>query len=215
MLNVHLNDKRKLLTIMVTWEYPPRIIGDLAYLVEKTALGLVQQGMDTYVVTFDDWRTGFEEVNNIKVIRTVNTVHTHISTLTWMLTLNNEFIRVISDLLHKIQQPTVIHAFDWLTIPVAVTIKHVFKNPFVLTLNTIEDHRSGYASTPYNLAIKHIERYGVLEADKVITGSENMKLEVSKTYGVTGDKIQVVPSFDVELASKLIDIYMNVIADYE
>ena len=180
--------------IILTWEYPPRIVGQLAEYTSKLATGLAGKGIETYLVTYHPYMTGIlEEPNGVKTIRVANPVRTHIGVFTWVLTLNQEVERATANVYYKAdKQIDVIDVFDWHFVPAAVTLKKALGIPFVYSIDSLEDHRSHEANSPYNMAIKSIEWLGSFEAAKVTAKSEWMQDEIIRIYKTPKDKIQVI-----------------------
>jgi glycogen(starch) synthase len=196
--------------IVLTWEYPPRIIGEMANRVKTLADALVKRNVEVHVVTFDDWRVGLEVDNNVIIHRISNPVRTHTSILTWALTLNIEMERVVADIYYNAHgKVDIVHAHDWLCVPAAVGLKHALQIPFVLTIHSTEDYRSHGSTTPFNLAIKSIEWNGLYEATKVIVHSQEMMMEVLMGYRVPESKIAVVPITAPLWIDKILDIYSS------
>ena len=56
--------------IILSWEYPPRIIGHLADYVRELAVQLVKNKVEAYVVTYHDFLTGeYDESDGVKTYR--------------------------------------------------------------------------------------------------------------------------------------------------
>lgn len=180
--------------ILFSWEYPPRIIGKLAEYVSALASQLVRNKVDTHVVTYHDSLTGVvSEGNGVKVARVANPVRTHISVLTWVLTLNQEVERTAANVYYQAEKRiSLIDVFDWHFIPAAVTLKNAFGVPFVYSVESLEDHRSPAPSSPFSMAIKSIEWLGFYEAAKITVKSEWMRGEIVRIHNVPAEKIRVV-----------------------
>jgi hypothetical protein len=180
--------------IIFSWEYPPRIVGKLAAYVSALATQLVKNKVETYIATYHDSLTGtVEEASGVKTVRVTNPVRTNISVLTWVLTLNQEVERAAANIYYQAnRQIDLIDAYDWHFIPAAVTLKNALGIPFVYSVESLEDHRSPGASSPFNMAIKGIERLGFYEAEKVSAKSEWMRDEIVRIYDVPTEKIKVV-----------------------
>lgn len=197
--------------IVFSWEYPPRIVGKLAYYVSELAMRLASSGLKTHVVTYHDSLIGdFEEASGVKVHRVANPVKTHINLLTWAITLNQEVERITANIYYREGgQVDLIDVHEWQFIPAAVTIKRAFEIPFTYSVESIEDQRSGGASNPLNIAIKSIEQLGVLEADGIIVKSEWMKNEVKAAYGASTRKIKVANLEEKNGIKAILDAYKS------
>lgn len=180
--------------IIFTWEYPPRIVGQLAEYTSNLATQLVKNGVETYLVTYHPYLTGLtEEPSGVKTVRVANPVRTHIGVLTWVLTLNQEVERAAANIYYQAgKQIDVIDVYDWHFVPAAVTLKNGLGIPFVYSVDSLEDHRSHSANAPFNMAIKSIEWLGFFEAAKVTVKSEWMRNEIMRIYKTPKEKIQVV-----------------------
>ena len=198
--------------IILSWEFPPRIVGQLADYVEELAVQLVKKRVETYVVTYHDFLTGeYEEPEGVKTYRVTNPVRTHIGVLTWVLTLNQEVERVAANIYYKVnKQIDLIDAYDWHFIQAAVTLKKAFNVPFVYSVESLEEHRSHGANSPINMSIKSIEWLGLFEAKKVVVKSDWMRDEVVRIYKVPRDKIKVIAPESKTWMKSILETYESV-----
>ncbi len=179
---------------ILTWEYPPRIIGELSTYAKTLAQVLSGHGFEVHVVTFHDTLRGEDrEPSGVYVHRVANPVSTHINILTWDLALSCEFERVCADIFYDIGRIDLVDCHEWLCVVAATTIKRAFGTPFVITLDSLEEQRSNFNNTPLNLAIQSIERTGTHEAVSVLVKSEQMKTEVLKLHSLDSRKVRVIP----------------------
>lgn len=192
--------------ILLSWEYPPRIIGYLAEYVNALAVQLVKNKIETYVVTYNDSMTGMiQDANGITVFRVSNPVRTHIGVLTWDLTLNPEIERAVATIYYQQgRHIDLIDVHDWHFIPAAVTLKNALGIPFVYSVDSLEDHRSPGTNTAFNMAIRGIEWLGFYEAEQITAKSDWMQNEITRIYQVPKEKITVTsPSSDSWVATIL------------
>jgi len=198
--------------IIFSWEYPPRVVGHLAEYINALSTQLVKNKVETHVVTYHDFLTGaVEEASGVKVVRVANPVRTHIGVLTWDLTLNQEVERAAASIYYQAnKQIDLIDVYDWHFIPAAVTLKSALGVPFVYSVESLEDHRSPPADTPYSMSIKSIEWLGFYEAKKVSAKSEWMRSEVGRIYNVPKEKIEVVAPNANSWVKKVLELYKTV-----
>ena len=198
--------------IIFSWEYPPRVVGRLAEYISALSSQLVKNKVETHVVTYHDFLTGaVEEASGVKVVRVANPVRTHIGVLTWDLTLNQEVERAAASVYYQAnKQIDLIDVYDWHFIPAAVTLKSALGVPFVYSVESLEDHRSPPADTPYSMSIKSIEWLGFYEAKKVSVKSEWMRSEVVRIYNVPKEKIEVVAPNANSWVKKVLELYKTV-----
>ena len=175
--------------LILTWEYPPKRLGNVSDHVCTLAHELVKRKHEVEVMVLDDWRPGFEDIYGVHVHRVSNPIKTHpmASVLTYAMTASVQMEAEASNIVYfyKRHQKSIdlIHAHEWLTISSAISLKHAFDIPFVLTLHSIEGHRSHNHFSPLSIAIKEIEDTGIWESNRVITNTEWLKNEVLRYYG--------------------------------
>ena len=199
--------------IIFSWEYPPRIVGQLADYVRTLAAELVENKVETSVITYHDYLTGqHDEPNGVKIIRVGNPVRTHIGVLTWVLTLNQEVERTAADIYYdSTGQVDLLDVHDWHFIPAAATLKKAFNMPFVYSVESLEDHRSLGANSAFNMAIKSIEWLGMYEAERLLVKSEWMKSETCRLYKVPHEKVNVIPPTSKNWFRNILDTYENAV----
>lgn len=197
--------------IIFSWEYPPRVVGKLADYVRELAVRLVKNNVKVCVVTYHDFLTGlYVEAKGVKTCRITNPVKIHIGVLTWVLTLNQEAERVAADIYYDAdKQITLIDAHDWHFIPAAVTLKKAFNLPFIYSIDSLEDHRSHGANSPFNMSIKSIEWLGMYEAKKILVKSEWMRDEVHRIYKVPIEKMKVVKPKSQSWMKDVLEAYIK------
>jgi glycogen(starch) synthase len=197
-----------------SWEYPPRVVGQLADYVKELAGQLVKNGVKTYVVTYHDYLTGLhDDPEGVVTFRVANPVRTHIGVLTWVLTLNQEVERAAATVYYDVSERhmDLIDVHDWHFIPAAVTLKKSLNIPFVYSVESLEDHRSHGSNSPFNMAIKSIEWLGMYEAARLIVKSQWMGDEASRIYRVPKDKARVIPARSVNWVKEVLGVYRSVV----
>jgi hypothetical protein len=198
--------------VIFSWEYPPRVVGQLSLYVSALTTQLANSKVDVNVVTYDDSATGqMQEPSGVKAFRVANPVRNHIGVLTWVLTLNQEVERAAANIYYEShKQVDLIDVYDWHFIPAAVTLKNGLGTPFVYSVESIEDHRSPNAITSYNMAIKSIEWLGLYEATKISVKSEWMKNELVRIYNIPIEKITVVSTEPSIWITEILKLYQSV-----
>lgn len=195
--------------VIFSWEYPPRVVGQLAESVRMLAGQLSSNNVETHVVTYHEFLTGeTQETNGVKIFRVTNPVRTHIGVLTWVLTLNQEVERAAANIYYKSNKKIdLIDVCDWHFIPAAVTLRNALNIPFVFSVESLEDHRSPNSSASFNMAIKSIEWLGFFEAEKIRTKSEWMQNEIIRIYKVPKEKIKIVSPSTTSWVSEILELY--------
>ena len=198
--------------VIFSWEYPPRIVGQLAYHVKDLAEQLVKRDVKTHVVTYHDYLTGeYDGPEGVKTYRVTNPVRTHIGVLTWVLTLNQEVERAGANAYYDAnKQVDLIDVHEWHFIPAAVTLKKALDVPFVYSVESLEEHRSHGVKSPFSMAIKSIELLGMRETEKLIVKSEWMMDEAFRLYGVSKEKARVIAPGSPNWMDSVLETYKNV-----
>jgi hypothetical protein len=168
--------------------------------------------MQVYVVTYHDYLTGgHDDSEGVKSIRVTNPVRTHIGVLTWVLTLNQEVERAAANVYYDVnRQVELIDVHDWHFIPAAVTLKKAFGVPFLYSVDSLEEHRSHGANSPFNMAIKSIEWLGMYEAKQLVVKSGWMGDEIVRVYKAPVEKIRVIPPDSATWVKDVLETYKSV-----
>jgi len=198
--------------IIFSWEYPPRVVGQLAEYINALSMQLVKNRIETCVITYNDSLTGaVEEAGGVKVVRVANPIRVHTGVLTWDLTLNQEVERAAANIYYNAgEQVDLIDVYDWHFIPAAVTLKNALDVPFVYSVESLEDQRSPDSNTPYNMSIKSIEWLGFHEAKKVSVKSEWMRDEIIRIHNVPKEKVKVVSPYTDSWMKDVLELYKTV-----
>jgi len=192
---------------MLSWEYPPRIIGGLARHAEGLSKALASLGHEVHVVTLDFPGAPYEEaeaplyVHRVAVDLPAPTFHT------WVLLFNHFFEKRVGQLAKKYGSPDIVHVHDWLTVPAGVASKHLMRVPLVMTFHSMESLRSSSSRSPESAMVGGLEWWGSYEAAKVIAVSEWMKLEVVSQFKVPPSKVAEIPNaVDMAKFEKTVDV---------
>jgi glycogen(starch) synthase len=176
---------------MLTWEFPPRIVGGIARHCNGLARALADLGHEIHVFTLDfPGAPDYEEVEGVRVYRTVTELG-HPNFLTWTLLFNHFLEKRMADVGRKVEFD-VLHVHDWLTTSAGISFKHHTEKPLVITVHSTEIGRAQGLHNPDSLAIDGIEWWATYEADRVVVTSGSMKGEVGNHFGLPREKIDVI-----------------------
>ncbi len=84
-----------------------------------------------------------------------------------------------------------IHAHDWMTLSAAAVIKELYSVPFIAHIHSTENERNGIQPNP---EIKELEKRGLQNANRIIAVSSQTKKIIIDEYGITPEKIWVIPN---------------------
>ncbi len=129
--------------LMLTWEYPPRIVGGIARVVHDLSHRLIKDGHEVTVVTYRDGDLSYyEDDKGVQVHRVDNFMINPNNFIDWVLQLNFNMVAKVNELIDKNGKFDVIHAHDWLVASSAKTIKNSFGIPLVSTIHATEAGRN-------------------------------------------------------------------------
>ena len=196
--------------LMLTWEYPPRIVGGIARVVHDLSHRLIKDGHDVTVVTYREGDLpDFENDKGVKVHRVDNYMITPNNFTDWIMQLNFNLISKATELINKEGKFDVIHAHDWLVTYAAKTIKQSYNIPLVSTIHATEAGRNSGIHDDVQRYINDTEWLLTYESTEVIVNSNYMKCELQRLFGLPFDKINVIPN-GVNL-----NLYSGIDRDYD
>jgi glycogen(starch) synthase len=178
---------------MLSWEFPPRVVGGIARHCEGLAKALVRDGHDVHVVTLDfPGSPSYEEMEGVKVYRTATELG-HPNFLTWVLLFNHFLEKRMADISRQVEVD-VLHVHDWLTAFAGISFKHHLKKPMVLTVHSTEVGRAQGLHNADSFSIDGIEWWAAYEASRVVVTSHSMKRENCDHFHLPWDKVDVIPN---------------------
>ena len=180
---------------MLSWEFPPRTVGGIAAHLFNLSRELVKLGVTTYVVTCDfPGAPEREVVNGAHVVRVDSYKTPSPDFATWDSLMNVNMQKEAATLISSLGQVDIIHAHDWLVANAALGLKHVFRIPLVATIHSTEMGRRNGLHTDYERMIHQTERWLAHESWWVICCSQYMSEQVRWAYGLTQDRVKVIPN---------------------
>lgn len=175
---------------MLSWEFPPRIVGGISRHVFGLAKSLAKMKNEVVVVTLDfPGVPDYEEIEDFKVYRSRTEVG-HPNFLTWAF-LFNHFLEKELAKAHKDVDFDLIHIHDWLVAPAGVSFQHLMNKPLICTMHSTEHGRSGLHN-PDSYMIDGMEWWACYESSKVIVTSQSMKGEICGHFNLSGEKVDVI-----------------------
>ncbi len=188
--------------LMLSWEYPPVVVGGLARHVHALARHLALGGHEVVVLCrhaagtdAETHPTTDEIVDGVRLIRVAeDPVHVTFERdlVAWTLSMGHAMIRAGTELL-RTWRPEVVHAHDWLVTQPAIALAEAAEVPLVGTIHATEAGRhSGWLSQPLNQQIHSVEWWLANRVDALITCSEAMRREVAHLFEVPDEAITVI-----------------------
>lgn len=169
---------------MLSWEYPPNIVGGLAVHVAGLSRALVRRGTISVTVLTPGGRGGphVMQEEGVRIVRLGSNPFEHLPSVEAAMQMNEMFLELAEDLLGP---DTVVHAHDWMTAQAGCALSLRHHLPLVATFHSSESGRSEHLFLPPHpdLKIQALERELFVGAWRRLTPSSAMAREVVAVYG--------------------------------
>ncbi|HEX8304939.1 MAG TPA: glycosyltransferase family 4 protein [Jatrophihabitans sp.] len=183
--------------LIVSWEFPPLVVGGLGRHVGQLARHLAAEGHDVRVLTRgtraepDQRRLDGVTVWRAAADGLAIDLGSE-SVLAWAQAFEHSLtragLRLVAD-----WRPDVIHAHDWLVAQTAHTLHEVTGSPVVATVHATEHGRQqGWLPESTPRAIHSVERWLCRDAAAVIACSRFMAAEVSRLFQLDPARVRVI-----------------------
>jgi glycogen synthase len=184
--------------LMVSWEYPPVVIGGLGRHVHHLSTALAAAGHEVVVLsrrpsgTDPSTHPSSDEMNeDVRVVAAAQDPHEFTfgkDMMAWTLAMGHAMVRTGLSLKKKRSgrpwRPDVVHAHDWLVAHPAVALSEFYDVPMVSTIHATEAGRhSGWVSGSLSRQVHAVESWLVRESDSLITCSASMRDEITELFG--------------------------------
>ena len=183
--------------LIVSWEFPPLVVGGLGRHVGQLTRQLAAQGHDVRVLTRGTGPAPEQQQFEGATVWRAAADGLAIdfgseSVLAWAQAFEHSLVRAGLQAVSG-WRPDVIHAHDWLVAQTARTLRQVTGSPVVVTVHATEHGRQqGWLTEPLPRAIHSVERWLCREAASVIACSRFMAAEVSELFQLDPAGIQVI-----------------------
>ena len=181
--------------LMLSWEYPPHVVGGLGRHVMELVPALAGQDVELHLVT-PGWAGGAprEQVDGATVyhIDPPSGPLPDIHTTAWQTSVR---LQELAQNVCQERSIELIHNHDWLTAFAATALKRNFKLPLLSTIHATERGRArGRLQTDLQRAINSTEWWLTYESWRVICCSQFMARETSAYFQTPADKIDIIPN---------------------
>jgi glycosyltransferase involved in cell wall biosynthesis len=189
--------------LVLSWEFPPRLVGGIARHVAELYPEIVQLGHQIHLVTVEFGQAPlYEVVEGIQVHRV--SVADAPEFFQWVGHMNQSMGAHGGKLILEEGSFDLIHAHDWLVADSAIALKHHFKIPLVATIHATEHGRHSGIHTDAQRYVYAQEKRLAHEAWRVIVCTDYMRREVERVLSTPWDKIDVVYN-GIRSEKKLLD----------
>ncbi|MCR4402350.1 MAG: glycosyltransferase family 4 protein [Firmicutes bacterium] len=189
--------------LMLSYEYPPEVVGGLGAAVAGLAQALVKQGDEVHVICASS-RGDAESFaqDGVKISRVARST---IRAGADPYGAGGGFLQTVMEanfgltsraVLEARGRPgyDVLHAHDWLVGFAAKSLKHAMHIPLIATIHSTEYGRNRGIHSDLQKYIHEVEWMITYEAWRVICCSHYMADELRRIFSLPGDKIDVIPN---------------------
>jgi glycosyltransferase involved in cell wall biosynthesis len=182
--------------MMLSWEYPPRIVGGISPHVSDLSKQLQKKGVEVHVITKATPLAPDEEIEPSGVqIHRVHLKQEPNDFLHEIQLLNQATDLRVRELLEQWRPggaPTIFHAHDWLSLDAARELKYEYNLPMIATIHATESGRHGGIFNDTSRYIHEQEFWLSYEAWRIIVCSDFMKNEAIRLFTAPADKIDII-----------------------
>ena len=183
--------------LMLSWEYPPKIVGGIARHLYDLAHALVKQGVEVHVITCEHPGAAAEEVEDGIFLYRVTPQGQSNDFIHWVQLLNEAMQARAETLIPELlaqdaDAPILLHAHDWLAHFCTSALKYQFHLPMLATIHATEYGRNNGISGPTQEYINSVEGNLQHEAWRVIVCTEFMKRECEHALNTPWDKMDII-----------------------
>lgn len=186
--------------LIVSWEYPPVVVGGLGRHVHALARRLAVAGHDVRVLSRQPSGTDAtthptldETVEGVRVLRVAEDpphLEFERDMVAWTLGMSHAMLRALPRWLGTLPgsdgrawRPDVVHAHDWLIAHAAIAVADRLEVPLVATLHATEAGRhAGWLSSNVSRQVHSVEWWLAQRADALITCSQAMRVEAAGLF---------------------------------
>lgn len=197
---------------MLTWEYPPYVVGGLSRHVAGLSRTLTAAGVQVHVVTRRPRQQhsvvpggngaalpGGDSLPAGRAARGRPVVHWVEETgpeptdfVASILQMNIDFLETCARLREEGLQVDLLHAHDWLVAFAGRALKHAWRKPLLATVHATEWGRHAGLHTDLQRYISAVEWRLTYEAWRVIVCSQAMRDELQRVFQLPADKVAVI-----------------------
>ncbi len=184
---------KKFRILMLTWEYPPRIIGGISRVVEGLSRALTRLGNEIHVITNEMPGSPAEENDEGVFIHRVTIDSPAPNFHSWVLLMNHYFVKRAGILARQVGYFDLVHVHDWLVYTSGSEIKSMLGCHLISSLHSLEFKRAGSISSPEGSMVDSFEWWITYESSLIIVASGSMKADTKWRFNVPDSKIWVIP----------------------
>lgn len=193
---------------MVSWEYPPVVIGGLGRHVYQLATALAAAGHEVVVLSRQPSNTdprshpSTDSISEgVRIVAAAQDPHEFTfgtDMMAWTLAMGHAMLRAglaIRGPRGRTWRPDIVHAHDWLVAHPSIALAEFYDVPLVSTIHATEAGRhSGWVAGPISRQVHAVESWLVRDSDALITCSHSMGDEIADLFGFGLSESTVIPN---------------------
>ena len=181
----------KVRILVLSWEFPPRIVGGIARHVAELYPEIVNFNHEVHFITVGvDNSPARENVEGIEVHRLqIDRNHDFFE---WIKNMNRSMYDYGEQLIIQLGKVDLIHGHDWLVADSAIPLKHRFKIPLVTTIHATEYGRNNGIHNDTQSYVASQEGKLVYNSWRVIVCTDYMRHQVHHILDSPFDKIDII-----------------------
>lgn len=183
--------------LMLSWEYPPHIVGGLGRHVVDLTGALAHLGVSVHIITPQLQLGDHHEVtaDGVHIHRIIAPPPPDHGFIGFTHEMNHALKFAALDIQRRIGGCDLIHAHDWLVAQAAIGVKHALQRPLLTTIHATERGRQqGHIGGDQSVYIDRLERSLTGESRRIIACSQYMANEIRAYFDTPSEKIDVVPN---------------------
>ncbi|HEX6513814.1 MAG TPA: glycosyltransferase family 4 protein [Chloroflexota bacterium] len=180
--------------LMLSWEYPPNVVGGLGAHVAHLAPELASKGVPVHVVTPRLNGGETEEAAAGLAVSRVDGDKRAEDFVENTLAINDYIYGRAAAIVATQPGPWLIHAHDWLVGDAAIRLKQDYGLPLLATIHATEYGRNQGIHTELQARVHQQEWRLVREADELIACSQFMANQIRDVFQAPASKIEVIPN---------------------
>lgn len=181
--------------LMLSWEFPPVVVGGIARHVHDLAVSLARQGVSVTILTTGTAQTApVERLGGLTVHRVAPANPASMDFVGQVMQLNLNLLERGLSLAAQGESFDLVHAHDWVTAYAGKALKHGLDLPLVATIHATEWGRNNGLHDDLQRYISNIEWWLGYEAWRVICCSRFMAGELRAVFQLPEDKLRVLPN---------------------
>ena len=181
--------------LMLSWEYPPHMVGGLGQHVYDLSIFLAKRNVSVHIITprvigAPDYESG----RGVHIYRVGRSSREGEDFRAWTFSFNSEAIHEAIHLNAEMGGFDAVHAHDWLVAYAGRAIARSLEVPLISTIHATEHGRNLGLHNRVQREINEIEKNLTMEAEQVICCSNYMARQIASLFRITQEEIAVIPN---------------------